>query len=61
MNELTINEIEQVSGGMDDWTSGGIAVLGLGFAGGPVTAGFGLAVGGSMIFIGYLADKSSSG
>lgn len=61
MRELTDCEIKSVSGGMNDWTTGGIAVMGLGVAGGPVTAGFGVAVGLSMMFIGYMAGGSGGG
>ena len=57
MREMKTNEIEAVSGGMNDWTSGGIAVIGFGIAGGPATGAFGLAVGGAMIFVGYVIDK----
>ena len=57
MQEMKTNEIEAVSGGMNDWTSGGIAVIGLGIAGGPATGAFGLAVGGAMMFVGYVMDK----
>lgn len=59
--ELSVAEIDTVAGGMSDWTAGGIAVIGLGIAGGPVTAGFGLAIGGSMMFLGYVSGGSSSG
>lgn len=55
MRELKEEEVEAVSGGMNDWTAGGIAVMGLGFAGGPVTAGFGLTVGMGMLAVGYFA------
>lgn len=51
--ELSPEEADAVSGGMSDWTSGGMAVIGLGLAGGPVTAGFGLAIGLSMMVVGY--------
>ena len=53
MRELNRQEIQQVSGGLN-WTEGGVAIIGLGIAGGPVTAGFGLAVGGAMLYTGYV-------
>ena len=56
MQELDVEEVTQVSGAMSDWTSGGMAVIGLGIAGGPATGIFGLAVGGAMMFIGYFGE-----
>ncbi|MCC8616810.1 Blp family class II bacteriocin [Xanthomonas vesicatoria] len=53
MRELTEVEMEQVDGGMSDFTTGGIAVISIGFAGGPATAAFGLLVGGSMLIVGH--------
>ena len=53
MRELTANEMEQVDGGMSDFTAGGMTVIGIGFCGGPATAAFGLLVGGSMLIVGY--------
>ncbi|USI99293.1 hypothetical protein MUG10_14530 [Xanthomonas prunicola] len=53
MHELEEAEIEQVDGGMSDFTTGGIAVIGIGFAGGPVTGAFGLLVGGAMLIVGH--------
>ncbi|WP_170145502.1 hypothetical protein [Salinimonas sediminis] len=55
MQQLKEEEVNHVNGGRLDWDSGGLAVIGLGFAGGPATALFGLAVGGSMLAIGYYA------
>jgi len=55
MRELTDEEINYVSGGFNDWQSGGIAIMGLGLSGGPVTAGFGFAIGGAMFSIGYFS------
>lgn len=57
--ELSVAEIDAVAGGMSDWTAGGMAVIGLGVTGGPVTAGFGLAIGGAMMFLGYVSGGSS--
>jgi hypothetical protein len=53
MRELTAVEVDQVDGGMSDFTTGGMAVIGLGFVGGPATAAFGLLVGGSMLIVGH--------
>ena len=49
MRELTSQEVNDVSGGLD-WGSGGLAVISLGFMS-PVTTGFGLAIGGSMLLV----------
>ncbi|MBG9791021.1 hypothetical protein ABD76_00090 [Paenibacillus dendritiformis] len=53
MRELNGVEMDQVDGGMSDFTTGGIAVIGLGFMGGPLTGAFGLLVGGSMLIVGH--------
>jgi hypothetical protein len=50
IRELSDAEIELVSGGLDAST-GGLAIIGLGFAGGPATAVFGLAIGGSLLYL----------
>jgi hypothetical protein len=55
MQELNVNEVNEVSGGLNSWTEGGIAIMGLGFAGGPATGAFGLAVGLAMLYVGYRA------
>jgi len=57
MRELNVNEIEQVDGGMSDWTTGGIAIVAIGVGGTVATGGFGLLVGGAMMLIGYY-DKN---
>ena len=57
MRELANEEIDLVSGAMNDWTAGGIAVIGIGLSGGPATGIFGLAVGGAMMVVGYYADE----
>ena len=51
MRELTLKEVEKVSGGLD-WDTGGALVIGIG-ALSPVTIGFGFAIGGAMLFIDY--------
>ena len=56
MREITENEMEQIAGGMSDFTAGGMTVIGLGFAGGLATAPFGLAIGGAMMLVGYYQD-----
>ena len=58
MQELTMKEIEEVNGGMNDWTAGGIAIIGLGIAGTIATGGFGLAIGGAMLYLGYVKDMN---
>ena len=57
MKDLTLNQIEEVSGGMNDWTAGGIAVIAIGVGGTVATGGFGLLVGGAMLVIGHYASK----
>lgn len=57
MKELKAQELEQINGGMNDWTAGGIAVIGIGLSGGPATGAFGLAVGGSMMIVGYFKAR----
>ena len=56
IRELTQAEIEQVSGALGDFGNAGMAVIGLGFVGGPGTAVFGLLVGGSMVYVDACAD-----
>lgn len=53
MRDLNVNEIDQIAGGMSDFTAGGMTVIALGLAGGPATAIFGLLVGGSMLLVGH--------
>jgi len=53
MRELTEEEVNEVSGGLT-WGSGGAAVLALGFSAasfGMAVPLFGLAVGGSMLYL----------
>ncbi|MCC5872430.1 MAG: hypothetical protein JJU22_08555 [Gammaproteobacteria bacterium] len=53
MRTLTEEEVDEVSGGLG-WGSGGAVALGLGFAAisfGPAVPIFGLAVGGSMLYL----------
>jgi len=57
MRELNEVELNQVDGGMSDFTQGGIAVIAIGFAGGPATAAFGLLVGGSMLIVGHYQQQ----
>lgn len=56
MNELTINQVTDVSGGMSDWTAGGMACIAIGVGGTVATGGFGLLVGGAMLIVGYYAE-----
>ncbi|MCH7743889.1 MAG: hypothetical protein IIB71_14635 [Proteobacteria bacterium] len=51
MRELTSTEVGKVSGGLD-WDTGGALIISLG-ALTPVTFGFGLAIGGAMLFIDF--------
>ena len=51
MRDLTVSEVKEVSGGIS-WAEGGLAIIALGFSS-PVTALFGAAIGGSMLFIDY--------
>lgn len=53
MQELTVNEVDAVSGGLT-FSEGGMAIIGLGFCGGPATAAFGLLVGGACLYLGSL-------
>ena len=56
MKLLNDMEVTDVSGGMSDWTAGGMAVMALGLSGGPATGIFGLTVGGAMMVIGYFEE-----
>ena len=49
MRELTAREMDQVQGGLG-LEAAGLAIIGLGFLT-PVTAGFGLAIGGSLLYL----------
>jgi hypothetical protein len=51
IQEMTLQEIEQVDGGLT-YAELGLTVMGMGFAGGPFSAGFGLAIGMGMIWYG---------
>ena len=44
MKELSVLEINQVSGGLDP-DAGALAIIGLSLLGGPFTMGFGMAIG----------------
>ncbi|WP_201315134.1 hypothetical protein [Dyella sp. EPa41] len=55
MKELNLEEINEVSGGLG-WSDGGVAIISLGFAGGPATGAFGLLVGGACLIVGYYAN-----
>ncbi|TIO29643.1 hypothetical protein [Mesorhizobium sp.] len=56
MRELDTAEIDTVSGGLG-FTDGGVAIIGLGLAGGPATGAFGLLVGGACLVVGYYQDR----
>lgn len=55
MRVLTEAEVDQVSGGVsrEQWRSAAYAIMGLGAAGGLATGVFGLAIGGSMLYVDY--------
>ena len=55
MRELSLNEIENVSGGLSA-SDGGIAIIALGLAGGVATGGFGLLVGGALLYLGAVGN-----
>jgi bacteriocin-like protein len=55
--ELNEQELQNVNGGLS-FTEGGLAIIGLGFAGGPATAAFGLLVGGACLYVGYYQDQA---
>jgi hypothetical protein len=57
MKVLNESEVQMVSGGIS-FTEGGGAIIGLGFAGGPATAAFGLLVGGACLVVGYYQERS---
>ncbi|MGH8156998.1 MAG: hypothetical protein ACREPQ_02670 [Rhodanobacter sp.] len=50
MKELTVMEVEQVSGGGLSPAEGGVAIIALGLMGGPFTMAFGLTVGIPLLF-----------
>ncbi len=53
IRELSAEECEAVSGGaLNEWQNGGIAVLGLGLAGGPVTTAFAIPISFAMFGLG---------
>lgn len=52
MREITNQEVSHVAGGPASFSEGGLAVIAIGFAGGPATAVFGLLIGGAMLFVG---------
>lgn len=55
MRTLTEAEVDMVAGGRSgsDWTTAAYAIIGIGLAGGVATGLFGLAVGGSMLYVDY--------
>ena len=57
MQELTVNEVNVVSGGLNSFTEGGMAIMSIGFAGGPATAAFGALVGGACLIVGYYQSE----
>lgn len=53
MRELNMNEVEQVSGGLNDWQTGGISILAMSSYS-PVTMAFGYPIGGTMLALGTI-------
>lgn len=51
MRELTQMEVAEVSGGLNDWQSGGLAIMGMSLYS-PFTAAFGIPIGGAMFGLG---------
>jgi hypothetical protein len=56
MQELNFEEVNEVGAGLG-FSEAGLAIMGLGFVGGPATAAFGLIVGGSALYLGYWQDR----
>ena len=53
MRELSLEEVEAVAGGaFNEWQNAGIAVMGLGLAGGPVTTAFAVPISFAMFGLG---------
>jgi hypothetical protein len=53
MRELNLEEVEAVAGGaLNEWQNAGIAVMGLGLAGGPVTTAFAVPISFAMFGLG---------
>ena len=50
LRELSLDEIDMVSGGLDAET-GGLTIIALGIAGGVSTGLFGLAIGGALLYL----------
>lgn len=53
MRELNSQEVEEVSGGFNDWQAGGMAILGMSSFS-PVTMAFGYPIGASMLALGTI-------
>lgn len=51
MNELSMSEVEQVSGGALDFAEGAALVLAVGAMGGPATFAFALPIAGAMFYL----------
>ena len=52
LRELSSEELEQVSGGMNDWVAGGATIIGLAASSTAAVAGFGIPIGLAMIGLG---------
>jgi len=55
MQDLTIDEMQEVSGGLS-FETGGLAIMALGIGGGIATGGFGLAIGGALLYLSTRMD-----
>ena len=55
MRDLTVSEVEEVSGGITEGEAG-LAIIALGFMA-PATIGFGFFIGGALIFSEYLKQR----
>lgn len=53
MHELNKQEVEEVSGGFNDWQAGGMTILGMSSFS-PVTMAFGYPIGASMLALGTI-------
>lgn len=53
MRKLGMQEVEEVSGGFNDWQSGGMAILGMSSFS-PVTMAFGYPIGAAMLTLGTI-------
>lgn len=60
MRVLTQGEIEDVTGGLNDFQEGGLAIMGMSIYS-PVTFAFGFPIGGAMFAVGSIGSFSGGG